>query len=127
MKKKRKGKTMSYDKENIFAKILRKEIPCQLVDENENAIAFEDISPRAPIHILIIPKKAYVNFNDFISDADNDEIIDLHKLIKKIINEKKLEYNGYRIIVNNGKDANQEVKHLHFHLLAGKNLGSMLQ
>lgn len=118
---------MTYDKENIFAKILRKEVPCQLVDENENALAFYDISPRAPIHILIIPKKGYVNFNDFISFADDLEIIDLNKLIKKIVDIKKLDINGYRIIVNNGNDANQEVKHLHFHLLAGKNLGLMVK
>ncbi len=117
---------MTYDKNNIFAKILRKEIPCDIVDENNNALAFHDISPRAPIHVLIIPKKAYQNFYEFISLATKDEILDFHELINKIIKEKKLYDNGYRIIANNGIDANQEVKHLHYHLLGGKNLGLMI-
>ena len=117
---------MSYNKNNIFAKILRKEIPCNIIDENINALAFNDIAPRAPIHILIIPKKAYKNFNEFISYATKDEIIDFYQLINKIIKEKKLNIRGYRIIANNGIDANQEVKHLHYHLLAGKNLGLMI-
>ena len=117
---------MTYDKNNIFAKILRKEVPCNIIDENENALAFNDISPRAPIHILIIPKKAYQNFNEFISFATKDEIIDFYKLINKIISENKLSDDGYRIIANNGRNANQEVKHLHYHLLGGKNLGLMI-
>ncbi len=117
---------MTYDHNNIFAKILRKEIPCDLVDENRHALAFNDISPRAPLHVLIIPKKAYINFKEFISFAERDEIIQFYQLINKIIIEKKLDENGYRIIVNSGRDGNQEVQHLHFHLLAGKNLGLMI-
>ena len=117
---------MTYDKNNIFAKILRKEIPCDIVDENNHALAFNDISPRAPVHILIIPKKDYQNFNEFISLATKHEIIDFYELINKIINKKNLHAHGYRIIANNGSDANQEVKHLHYHLLAGKNLGLMI-
>ena len=117
---------MTYDKNNIFAKILRNEIPCNIVDQNDNALAFNDISPRAPIHILIIPKKEYQNFNEFISLATKDEIIDFYELINKIIKKNKLYESGYRIIANNGSNANQEVKHLHYHLLVGKNLGLMI-
>ncbi len=117
---------MNYDENNIFAKIIRKEIPCELVGENSTTIAFNDISPRAPIHILIIPKNNYLNYHDFISLAEKEELINLHQLINKIIKEKKLENDGYRLITNTGINGNQEVKHLHFHLLGGKNLGIMI-
>ncbi len=117
---------MDYDKNNVFAKIIRKEIPCELVDENKNAVAFKDIAPKAPVHILIIPKKEYINFNDFISNASEEEIIDFYALINRIIIKLDLTNKGYRIITNSGKDGNQDVPHLHFHLLAGKNLGFMI-
>ena len=117
---------MDYDNNNIFAKIIRKELSADIVGENENALAFKDISPRAPIHILIIPKKEYVNFHTFISQAKHQEISDLFKLTYSIIDKFELRDKGYRLITNCGQDGNQEVKHLHFHLLAGKNLGVML-
>ena len=118
---------MDYDKNNVFAKIIRKELPFEFVDENKNTLAFNDISPKAPIHILIIPKKEYINFNDFITNALEEEIMDFYKLINKIIIKLDLTKNGYRIITNSGKDGNQDVPHLHFHLLAGKNLGFMIK
>ena len=118
---------MEYDHHNVFAKIIRKELPCEFVDENKNAFAFKDISPKAPVHILVIPKKEYINFNDFISNALEEEIIDFYALINKIIINLDLNKNGYRIISNSGKDGNQDVPHLHFHLLAGRNLGFMIR
>ena len=118
---------MKYDNDNIFAKIIRKELPCDLIKENNYALAFKDISPRAPVHILVVPKKGYINYHDFISDASKEEITDLNELIKNIILEMKLDQTGYRIITNTGDDGNQDVKHLHFHLLGGKNLGLMVK
>ena len=118
---------MRYDHNNIFAKIIKKELPCDLINENKNALAFKDISPRAPVHILIVPKKGYMNYHDFISNGSKEEIIDLNELIKAIITEMKLDHSGYRIITNTGDDGNQDVKHLHFHLLGGKNLGLMVK
>ena len=117
---------MTYDENNVFAKILKKELPCDLINENKNALAFSDISPAAPIHILIIPKKKYVDYFDFVSNATQEEILDINKLIIDIIKQKKLSKNGFRVITNSGLDGNQEVKHLHFHLLGGRNLGKMV-
>ena len=117
---------MTYDESNIFAKILRKEIPCNVIAENLNALAFNDIAPAAPMHFLIIPKKSYQNYHDFISTASRQEIIDLNDLMNSLISKHNLHENGYRIITNTGNDGNQEVKHLHFHLLGGKNLGRMI-
>ena len=118
---------MKYDHSNIFAKIIKNDLPCDLIKENKNALAFKDISPRAPVHILIIPKAGYINYHDFITNASKEEIIDLHELLKDIIVDMKLDYKGYRIITNTGDDGNQDVKHLHFHLLGGKNLGLMVK
>ncbi len=117
---------MEYDHHNVFAKIIRKEIPCDIIKENKHAIAFKDIAPRAPIHLLIIPKKEYVNYNEFLNKASEEEILDFFRLINELISEFKLDDPGYRLIVNTGENGNQEVKHLHFHLLGGKNLGQML-
>ena len=117
---------MSYDNNNIFAKILKGEINCKKIDENKNTLAFLDINPLAPIHILIIPKKPYINFYDFNKNASSDEILDFWKLINFIIETKNIENNGFRIITNSGKDGNQDVPHFHVHLLGGKNLGKMI-
>ena len=117
---------MTYDDTNNFAKILRKEVPCNLVDENDSALAFYDIAPAAPIHILVIPKNKYTDFFKFMSEASSKEILEINELIKKIIKEKQLNENGFRIITNSGNDGNQEVKHLHFHILGGRNLGKMI-
>ena len=116
---------MPYDENNIFAKILRGEIPTEILLENSHAIAFNDIAPRAPIHILVIPKGNYINYDDFLNKASEIEILSIFQLINKLVKKHNLETSGYRIISNAGKDANQEVPHLHFHLLAGQNLGPM--
>jgi histidine triad (HIT) family protein len=112
----------NYDKNNIFAKILRGEIPCDKVFENEYVLAFHDIAPKAPIHIVIIPKKPYCSFIDFYTDASSDMIYAFHKAIAQITKKLNIEKTGSRLITNQGKDAGQEIPHLHFHLLAGKSL-----
>ncbi len=116
---------MIYDDNNIFAKILRKEIPTELVLENKYAIAFKDIAPRAPVHVLVIPKEKYMKYNDFLDKGSKDEVFYFFKLLNEIIKKFNLTENGYRIITNGGEDGNQEVPHLHFHILGGENLGSM--
>ena len=116
---------MTYNDDNIFAKILNKNLSTDIILENEHAIAFHDIKPQAPIHILIIPKGKYVKYDDFLDKASKDEIYNFFKLINQLAKDYDLENTGYRLISNAGKNANQEVPHLHFHLLAGKNLGKM--
>jgi len=116
---------MVYDDENIFAKIINKKIKTEIIMESEHTIAFNDIAPQAPIHILIIPKGKYIKYDEFINTASKEEIHDFFTLINKLVKINKLENTGYRLISNAGKNANQEVPHLHFHLLAGKNLGKM--
>ena len=116
---------MAYDNENIFAKILDKKLSAEIILENEHAMAFNDISPQAPIHILIIPKGKYIKYDDFINKASKEEIHDYFMLINQLVRDYNLKDTGYRLITNAGKDANQEVPHLHFHLLAGQNLGKM--
>ena len=120
-----------YDKENIFAKILRKEIPSQIVYESSHSLAFLDINPVAPVHILIIPKGPYINFDHFIEEASTEEIIDFNKAVAEVISKEKLNPsliggNGYRIIANTGLNGVQEVPHLHFHVLGGRNMGQMV-
>ena len=116
---------MVYNNENIFAKIIDKKLKTEIIVENEHALSFNDIAPQAPTHILIIPKGRYVKYDEFINKASKEEIYDFFMLINKVVKINKLEDTGYRLISNAGKNANQEVPHLHFHLLAGKNLGKM--
>ena len=116
---------MPYNDNNIFAKILNKKLPTDIILENEHAIAFHDIMPQAPIHILIIPKGKYIKYDDFLNEASKDEIYHFFELINQLVKYYDLENTGYRLITNAGGNANQEVPHLHFHLLAGKNLGKM--
>ena len=115
-----------YDTKNIFSKLLRSEISCQKVLENEHALAFLDINPQAPIHILIIPKNQYIDFHDFTENSSLQEITYFWKLVNKVINSKNISDAGFRIITNSGKDGNQDVPHFHVHLLAGKDLGKMI-
>ena len=116
---------MDYDNNNVFAKILNKKLSTEIILENEYAIAFNDITPQAPIHILIIPKGKYIKYDDFLNKAAKEEIYQFFILINQLVKDYNLEKTGYRLITNAGKHANQEVPHLHFHLLAGKNLGKM--
>lgn len=120
---------MSYDTNNIFAKILRKEIPCDKIYENDHVLAFKDINPQAKIHVLVIPKGAYVNMDDFSQNAKNDEIVALIRAlgeVTKIVGLSSSEGKGYRYIGNNGPDGGQEVPHLHFHIIGGEPLGRMV-
>ena len=116
----------TYDQNNIFAKILKSEIPCQKILENEHALAFSDINPQAPTHILIIPKSPYIDFHDFTKNASSSEVNLLWKLVNDVIENQNVSGKGFRIITNSGKDGNQDVPHFHVHLLGGKNLGRMM-
>ena len=116
---------MTYNDDNIFAQILNKKLSTVIILENEHAIAFNDIAPQAPIHILIIPKGKYIKYDDFLNKASKIEIYKFFMLINQLVKDYNLEKTGYRLITNAGKHGNQEVPHLHFHLLAGQNLGKM--
>ena len=120
----------NYDNQNIFAKILRGDIPCEKIYEDEYVLSFKDVNPQAPSHILIIPKGAYTDINDFIENASNDEIIGFNKAIPVVANQLGISETsggkGYRLISNAGFEAHQTVAHFHIHLLAGRNLGPML-
>jgi histidine triad (HIT) family protein len=118
---------MAYDESNIFAKILRGEIPCDKVYEDDFALAFRDINPQTPTHVLIVPKGAYVSFDDFSQDASAEEIAGFFRTAGKIARDLGAVEAGYRILANNGPDAHQEVPHFHLHIFAGQNLGRMIK
>ena len=115
----------NYDDDNIFAKILRQEIPSRKVFENKYVYAFEDINPQAPIHILVIPKKSFCSFEDFSKKADSKFICEFIESIDLIAEKLELK-EGYRLISNIGKHGGQEVPHFHFHLLSGRAIGKMV-
>jgi len=117
---------MSYKSDNVFAKIIRGEIPANKVYEDEKLLAFHDISKAAPIHILVIPKGEYLNFSDFVSKAGAAEVDYFFKKIAEIAKLAGIEEKGYRLITNNGFDAHQTVPHFHVHILAGKKMGPLL-
>ncbi len=121
----------AYDDRNIFAKILRGEIPCGKVMETEHTLAFHDISEQAPHHVLVIPKGPYVCFDHFAAEATDAEIVDYTRTIGAVCKQLGVEPgeggDGYRLIANAGRDAVQEVPHLHVHILGGRPLGRMLQ
>lgn len=117
---------MAYDQNNIFAKILRGDIPCKKVYEDDHVLAFHDVAPQAPVHILVIPKGAYTDMDDFTAHASPEEITALMAATGKIAREQGLDKTGYRMISNCGANGGQEVPHLHLHLIGGKKLGRML-
>lgn len=117
---------MAYDENNIFAKILKGEIPCDKVYEDDYVLAFRDISPQAKSHILVIPKGQYVDLTDFSAKASAVEMEAFHRAVAKIVNDEGLIENGYRAIANSGDHGGQEVPHYHLHLLGGEKLGRML-
>ena len=123
--------TYSYDDQNVFAKILRGDIPNDTVLETEHCLAFNDIEPQAPVHVLVIPKGAYVCYDHFAREASDAEIVDFNRAIGEVCRLKGVEPgmggNGYRIISNAGADGVQEVPHLHVHILGGRGLGRMLR
>ena len=115
-----------YDDSNIFARILRDEIPCRRVYEDEWALAFHDIAPQAPVHILVIPRGRYVSLADFTDKASDAEIVGFWRAVGRVAREAGLEEGGYRALANMGELSGQEVPHLHVHLFAGRPLGPML-
>ena len=118
--------TLPYDDQNVFAKILRGEIPSRKVYEDEWALAFHDINPQAPLHILVIPKGAYVSWDDFSAKASDAEIGGFVRAVGTVAREAGVIEPGYRLLANVGPDSHQEVPHLHVHLFAGRPLGPML-
>lgn len=117
---------MTYDSNNIFARILRGEIPCKKILETEHSLAFHDISPQAPVHALVIPKGAYRDMSDFAARASATEMQDFFKAIGAAAEQTGLSADGYRAISNCGINGGQEVPHLHMHLLGGGRLGRMV-
>jgi histidine triad (HIT) family protein len=117
---------MSYDKNNIFAKILREEIPCKKVYENEYILAFYDVNPQKKVHVLLIPKGDYADLDDFNSRASHKEIIELNKAITHVSKLLGANEKGYRVLTNIGSDGGQEVPHLHYHIFAGEKIGKMV-
>ncbi len=118
--------TLPYDPQNIFAKILRGEIPCTSVFEDDHALAFHDIAPQAPIHVLVIPKGAYVSWDDFSGRAGESEIAGFVRAVGHVARQLGLVSPGYRLLANVGGHGGQEVAHLHVHLFGGKPLGRMI-
>jgi histidine triad (HIT) family protein len=121
---------MNYDKNNIFAKILRKEIPCKKIFENDHILSFHDINPQKKIHALIIPKGEYIDLDDFNNRASDQEIVALSKAItevSKILGISLDAGKGYRVLTNLSEDGGQEVPHLHFHLFGGEKVGKMVE
>ena len=115
-----------YDSGNIFARILKGELPNKTVLETEHSLAFHDINPLAPIHVLVIPKGAYVSFDDFSAKASDAEIVDFTRTIGKVAEMVGADQQGYRVLSNIGKRGGQEVPHLHVHIFGGQPLGPML-
>ena len=117
---------MAYDRNNIFARILRGEIPCNKVYEDEFALAFHDIKPQAPVHVLVIPKGEYIALTDFCLNAPASMIDGYFRAVAKVAQQLDLVEDGYRALFNAGANAHQEVPHLHIHLFGGRQLGPML-
>jgi diadenosine tetraphosphate (Ap4A) HIT family hydrolase len=117
---------MPYDDTNVFAKILRGEIPCTRLYEDEYALAFPDIRPQAPVHVLVIPKGKYVSIADFGAKASPEEITGFWRAVAAVAKLAGVEESGYRLICNAGPDSRQEVPHFHAHILGGHKLGTLL-
>ena len=121
---------MTYDDSNIFARMLRGEIPNDTVAENAHALAFRDIRPQAPVHILVIPRGRYVSYDDFAANASDDEIVGFNRLVAEVAQAEGLSLadggDGFRAITNAGAHGVQEVPHFHLHLLGGRPMGRMV-
>jgi diadenosine tetraphosphate (Ap4A) HIT family hydrolase len=117
---------MAYDKENVFAKIIRGQIPCKKAYEDDHALAFHDVNPQTPIHVLVVPKGSYTSFDDFSQYASDQEIVAFVRAVGKVASELQVSKAGYRILANHGADAHQEVAHFHMHIFAGRDLGRMI-
>ena len=117
---------MSYDDSNIFAKILRGEIPCNKIYEDDFVLSFHDINPQKKIHAIVIPKGDYIDLDDFNSKASSNEIVELTKAISYVSNLLGGSKLGYRVLSNIGEDGGQEIPHLHFHIFCGEKIGKMV-
>jgi histidine triad (HIT) family protein len=117
---------MAYDFNNPFARILRGELPSKKLYEDDHVMAFHDIRPQAPVHVLVIPKGAYESLNDFYAKASDAELAGLMRSIGKVAHMAGVAESGYRVIANTGSDGHQEVPHLHFHVLGGRQMGRMV-
>ncbi|MFS0737822.1 histidine triad nucleotide-binding protein [Sphingomonas sp. 1P06PA] len=118
--------TQPYDDSNIFAKILRGEIPCRKVYEDDHALAFHDINPQAPVHLLVIPKGPYVSWDDFSARASDAELAGFVRAVGQVARDAGLPTPGYRLLANIGGHGHQEVPHLHVHIFGGRQMGAML-
>jgi diadenosine tetraphosphate (Ap4A) HIT family hydrolase len=118
---------MAYDRSNVFALILRSELPCNKAYEDEHVLAFHDIHPQAPVHIILIPKGEYVSVDDFSENASDTELAAFMRAIARLAREAGVTESGYRILSNHGRAAHQEVPHFHLHLFGGRDLGPMLR
>ncbi len=118
---------MAYDPGNVFARILRGEIPCRKAYEDEHALAFHDVNPQAKVHVLVVPKGAYVSLDDFSERASPAEIAGFVRAVGRVARDLGLVAGGYRILANHGRDGGQEVPHFHVHLFGGERLGRMIQ
>ena len=116
---------MAYDDDNVFARILRGEIPADKVYEDEHVLAFNDIAHMAPVHVLVVPKGKYASLDDFTARASDAEIAALVRAMGRIARQAGVAESGYRVVANTGPDSGQEVMHLHFHVFAGRRLGGM--
>ena len=117
---------MTYDADNVFARILRGEIPCETVMEGEHVLAFRDVNPQTPTHVLVIPKGAYETLDDFSERASEAEIVELVRTLGKLTRELGIAEDGYRVLSNAGRHGEQEVAHFHVHLFGGADLGPMI-
>lgn len=115
-----------YNDNNIFAKILRGEIPCKKIDEDEHTLVFHDAFPKAKYHVLIIPKQSYISYQDFSEKATEAEIISFTRMVGKVAASFGLDQTGYRLLTNHGSHSGQEVPHFHMHLCGGEPLGPLL-
>ncbi|MGL9732696.1 MAG: HIT domain-containing protein [Wolbachia sp.] len=113
----------NYDNDNIFAQILRGELPYEKVHENESILAFYDKYPDAPVHILVVPKSQYISYDNFILKASAEEIVNFFKTVREITHKYNLEKTGYRLVINYGENGEQIIPHFHMHILGGKRLG----
>jgi len=118
---------MAYDSNNVFARILRGEIPCKKVYEDAHTLAFHDINPQAKVHVLVIPKAPYVSMDDFAAKASDAEIAALFRAVGEVARQLGVADSGYRILANHGRNSHQEVPHLHVHIFGGQPLGRMIQ
>jgi diadenosine tetraphosphate (Ap4A) HIT family hydrolase len=118
---------MAYDRNNVFARILRGELPCDRVYEDEHVLAFRDIHPQAPVHVLVVPKGEYVSFDDFSAKASPEAMAALVRALGAVARSEGVAESGWRLIANNGPAGRQEVQHLHLHILGGRDVGPMLR